>query len=126
MQPNESGLRMSWASAWGYLISLPHQYQKKMATLLDKELIHWLPFTPLYVQYEVLESAPLSVIESFEKRRVRYSKPTKDLDAAGKPVVETGYMPVVNPQVAERIKAERNGGDVVWDVKIRKRRKRRP
>ena len=113
MQQIETGHRMSWNAAWGFLLSLPYEYQTKMAAALDKELSHWLPFTPLYVQYEVLANAPMAVIESFEKRKVRYSKPTTG---------EAGYMPIVSHQVAERIKEERGEGEVIWDVKVRRRK----
>ena len=117
---------MSWSQAWGYLLSLPYEYQTIMAKKLDGELIHWLPFTSLYVQYEVLQSAPISVIESFEKRKVRYSKPTRNVDASGKPTVEYGFMPIVHPVVAACIKDERGEGELVWDVKVGKRKSRSP
>ena len=124
MADRDTGLRMSWNAVWGYLLSLPYQYQNKFAATLDRELKHWLPFTPLHVQYEVLENAPMLVIESFEMRKVRYSKPTEKVDSNGKPTIEYGFMPIVHPEVATRIKEERGEGEVVWDVKVRKCRPR--
>jgi len=94
-----------------------------MAATLDRELAHWLPFTQPYVQYEVLANAPISVIDDFEKRRVRYNKPTRVIGLDGKPIMEIGYMPIIKPEVAQCIRDERGEGEVIWDVKVRKRKK---